>query len=147
VRRHCARTKFAAGLQIMKLLSVLLAVLLLPIISLFADPAPAAPKNVTINEAEKLIKEDPKVVVLDVRTAEEFKAGHIAGAKNLDFNGDGFEKQIAALDKSKTYLVHCAAGGRSAQACKLIEQAKLPGVYHMNEGFKAWEKAGKPVEK
>jgi phage shock protein E len=131
----------------MKSLSLLLAVLLLPIVSLFAEPTPAAPKNVTVNEAEKLIKEDPKVVVLDVRTPEEFKAGHIAGAKNIDFNGDNFEKQIAALDKSKTYIVHCAAGGRSGQACKIIEQVKLPSVYHMNEGFKTWEKAGKPVEK
>ena len=109
--------------------------------------AEPAPKNVTVADAEKLIKADPKVVIIDVRTPEEFKAGHIPGAKNIDFNGDDFEKQIAALDKSKTYVVHCAAGGRSAQACKVIEQVKLPSVYHMNEGFKTWEKAGKAVEK
>ncbi len=133
----------------MKMRFLLFAVLLLPVVSSFAEPAPvaAAPKNVTISEAEKLIKSDPKVVVIDVRTPEEFKTGHIAGARNIDFNGNDFEKQIAALDKSKTYVVHCAAGGRSAQACKIIEQVKLPSVYHMNEGFKAWEKAGKPVEK
>lgn len=113
-----------------------------PVVS--AEPAP---KNVTVADAEKLIKADPKVVIIDVRTPEEFKAGHIAGAKNIDFNGDDFEKQIAALDKSKTYVVHCAAGGRSAQACKIIERVKLPSVYHMNEGFSAWSKAGKPVEK
>lgn len=134
----------------MKTFSLLLAALFLPAVSMFAEPAAApaaAPKNVTVNEAEKLIKEDPKVVVLDVRTPDEFKAGHIAGAKNIDFHGDDFEKQVAALDKSKTYVVHCAAGGRSAQACKVIEQVQLPSVYHMKEGFKAWEKAGKPVEK
>ena len=133
----------------MKSLFLLLVALLLPAVSSFAEPTPSAtaPKNVTINDAEKLIKSDPKVVVIDVRTPEEFKTGHIAGAKNIDFNGADFEKQIAALDKSKTYVVHCAAGGRSAQACKIIEQVKLPSVYHMNEGFKAWEKAGKPVEK
>ncbi len=133
----------------MKTLSLLLAALFLPVFISFAEPAApvAAPKNVTVNEAEKIIKTDPKVVVIDVRTPEEFKAGHIPGAKNLDFFGDDFAKQIAALDKSKTYIVHCAAGGRSAQACKIIEQVKLPSVYHMNEGFKAWEKAGKAVER
>ena len=133
----------------MKTLSLLLAALLVPVFISFAEPAPpvAAPKNVTINEAEKIIKTDPKVVVIDVRTPEEFKTGHIAGAKNIDFNGNDFEKQIEALDKSKTYIVHCAAGGRSAQACKIIEQVKLPSVYHMNEGFKAWERAGKAVER
>jgi phage shock protein E len=139
--------EFRFNLSIMKSFILPLAIFLLPALGLFAEPASTAPRNVTINEAEKLIKEDPKVVVLDVRTPEEFKAGHIAGARYLDFNGDNFEKQLAALDKSKTYIVHCAAGGRSAQACKIIEQIKLPGVYHMNEGFRAWEKAGKPVEK
>ena len=121
---------------------------------LAADPAPVAagapvtaPKNISVDDAEKLIKTDPKVVVLDVRTADEFKAGHIPGAKNLDFFGGDFAKQVAALDKSKTYLVHCAAGGRSAQACKIFEQKKVPSVLHLSEGFKAWEKAGKPVEK
>ena len=123
-------------------LCCLLAFVFAPVVS--AEPVP---KNVTVADAEKLIKADPKVVIIDVRTPEEFKAGHIPGAKNIDFNGDDFEKQIAALDKSKTYVVHCAAGGRSTQACKIIEQVKLPSVYHMNEGFKTWEKAGKPVEK
>lgn len=132
----------------MKISSLLLA-LLLPAAMLFAEPAAsaAAPKNVTVGEAEKLIKDDPKAVVLDVRSPEEYAAGHIKGAKNIDLHGDDFEKQIAALDKSKTYVVHCAAGGRSAQACKVLEQVKIPSVVHMNEGFNAWQKAGKPVEK
>jgi phage shock protein E len=130
----------------MKSFALLLIACLLPIATVLAEPVTAL-KNVTINEAEKLIKEDPKIVVLDVRTPDEFKAGHIKGAKNIDFNGDDFEKQIAALDKSKTYVVHCAAGGRSSQACKVIEQVKIPSVVHMKEGFSAWEKAGKPVEK
>ena len=82
-----------------------------------ADPAlAAAPKNVSVDDAAKLLQSDKNVVVLDVRTAEEFQAGHIPGAKNLDFFGNDFAQQVAALDKSKTYLVHCAAGGRSAKA-------------------------------
>lgn len=120
-----------------------------------ADPAPAAaaatfaaPKNISVDDADKLLKSNPKIVVIDVRTTDEFKAGHIPGAKNIDFFSDDFAKQLGALDKSQTYLVHCAAGGRSGKACKLIEQQQLlPSVYHLNEGFKAWEKAGKPVEK
>jgi rhodanese-related sulfurtransferase len=119
-----------------------------------ADPAPAsatapvtAPKNISVDDAEKLLKSDKSIVVLDVRTPEEFEAGHIPGAKNLDFFGSDFAQQVAALDKSKTYLVHCAAGGRSAKACKIFEQEKVPQVLHLNEGFSAWQKAGKPVEK
>jgi phage shock protein E len=131
----------------------LVALLAAPVLA--ADPAPpaaatapvSAPKNISVDDADKLLKSDRKVIVLDVRTADEFKAGHIPGAKNLDFFSDDFAKQIAALDKSKTYLVHCAAGNRSAKACKVIQQYELPSVYHLNEGFSAWQKAGKPVEK
>lgn len=122
---------------------------------IFAEDAPktvpvvpaAVAKNVTTDEVQKLMKDDPNVVVLDVRTAEEFAAGHIAGAKNIDIMSPDFAKQIAALDKSQTYVIHCAAGGRSARACKAPEVQQLKSVYHMNEGFKAWEKSGKPVGK
>jgi rhodanese-related sulfurtransferase len=103
--------------------------------------------NVTPDEAEKLLKENKGIVVLDVRTAEEFSEGHIAGAKNLDFHGDDFAKQLNALDKSKTYLVHCASGGRSAKACKLMGEDKFSKIYHMNGGFSAWKQAGKPIAK
>jgi len=117
-----------------------------------AKPAPAAAnaaveKNVSPDEAEKLLKENPNIVVLDVRTEDEFKSGHIPGAKNLSILSPDFAKQLAALDKSKTYLVHCAAGHRSARACLAMDEQKFTSILHLNEGFKAWEKAGKPIEK
>ena len=85
--------------------------------------------------------------MLDVRTPEEFKEGHIAGAKNVDFLGDDFEEKVGKLDPSKPYIVHCAAGGRSARALEKLTAAKLPKVYHMPAGFKGWQEAGKPVQK
>ena len=104
-------------------------------------------KNVSPDEAEKALKEQKNVVVLDVRTPEEFKAGHIAGAKNIDFNGPDFAKQIGALDKSKTYLVHCGGGGRSTRSLEAFKEQKFSSILHLDKGFKAWESAGKPVEK
>ena len=85
--------------------------------------------------------------MLDVRTEKEFKAGHIPGAVNLDFNAPDFAKQAAALDKSKTYLVHCAGGVRSAKACNVMDKIGFTNVVNLEPGFKAWEKAGKPVQK
>jgi 3-mercaptopyruvate sulfurtransferase SseA len=58
-------------------------------------------KNIDANEAEKLLQENKKVVVLDVRTPREFSAGHIAGATNINFNGADFEKKLGELDKSQ----------------------------------------------
>ena len=117
-----------------------------PHVAAAAVPAGVA-KNVSPDEAEKLLKDHPKIVVLDVRTREEFAKGHIAGAKNVDFKAADFAEKVAALDKSKTYLVHCAAGGRSSKTLDLMKDKNFAALYHLNEGFKAWEKAGKPVEK
>ncbi len=88
-----------------------------------------------------------KNTVLDVRTADEFKAGHLPGAVNLDVMDAGFEKQVAALDKAKTYLVHCAAGSRSANAAGQMKKLGFNSVVDLAPGFNGWKAAGKPVEK
>ena len=109
---------------------------------------PAAPvKNVSAEDADKLLKERKDVVVIDLRTEAEFKTGHIAGAKNIDFQGNDFAQQIGALDKTKTYLVHCGSGRRSTKSLDVFNAQKFSSILHLNEGFKAWEAAGKPVEK
>jgi phage shock protein E len=110
-----------------------------------AAAAEAAVKNVTPDEAEKVMKSKKDAVVLDVRTAEEFEGGHIAGAKNVDFHGDDFAKKIAEFDKSKPYVLHCAAGGRSTRALETMKKHGFREVYHLDGGFKAWQQAGKPV--
>ncbi len=117
------------------------------------DPEPpasakdSAMKEVTPDEAAKLMKAEPGVLVLDVRTPDEFAEGHIAGAKNLDFLGDDFEKGLAKLPTDRPVIVHCAAGGRSAKAVAKIEALKLPlKVLHMKAGFNGWKAAGQPVE-
>ena len=105
--------------------------------------APAAKRfrNVDVAEWEKLRK-DPKVVVLDVRTAEEFADGHMQGAINLDIRGGKFAETLAGLDKTKTYLVHCAVGGRSAKACGQMDGLKFEKVLNLSGGITAWEAAG-----
>ena len=102
--------------------------------------------KVGVEEFDKL-RSAKTNAVLDVRTAQEFKGGHIPGAVNIDINSPDFEKKIGELDKDKTYLVHCAAGGRSARACQKLEKMGFRELYDLSPGFRGWEKAGKPVEK
>jgi rhodanese-related sulfurtransferase len=114
-----------------------------------AEPKAEAPKvirNVGVEEFDKL-RADRNNIILDVRTASEFERGHIPGAINLDYNSAEFAKKLAELDKNKTYLVHCAAGVRSAKACALMEKSEFKQMVNLEPGFRAWEKAGKPVEK
>ena len=103
-------------------------------------------KDLSVAEFAKMAT-DKRSVVLDVRTAKEFEAGHIAGAVNLDFLASDFEEKVKALDKEKTYLVHCASGVRSARACTKLTRLDFPKLYNLPGGFKAWTKAGQPVEK
>ena len=103
-------------------------------------------KIVGVEEFDKL-RAHKTNVVLDVRTTREFKAGHIPGALNIDVNSPDFDQKVGELDKNKTYLVHCAAGVRSAKACKKLETMGFRDLFDLRPGFKGWEQAGKPVEK
>jgi phage shock protein E len=112
------------------------------------DPAPPANADVpklSVEEFDKKRKEKD-AVVLDVRTPEEFKEGHVPGAVNLDISDKDFDKKVEALDKGKTYLVHCARGGRSSRATEVM-RPKFGKLYDFSGGMNAWQKAGKPVEK
>ena len=110
--------------------------------------AAAKVENIKPEQFDALRKADTNsTVVLDVRTKEEYRKGHIPGSVLIDFNADDFEQQVAKLDKSKTYLVHCASGGRSARACKKMDQLGFQKLYNLEGGMGAWEKAGKPVKK
>ena len=101
-------------------------------------------------QAQEFIAANPSVVVLDVRTPDEFRAGHIRQAMNIDLYNSHFANQLAALNHSKTYLVHCAGGlpkGRSRKAMSLMDSLGFKQAYHLNGGFSAWQQAGQPVAK
>lgn len=108
--------------------------------------SPSKVKQVDVEQVEKL-RADKNNVVLDVRTEKEFKAGHIPGAVNLDVADPDFDAKAAKLDRSKTYITHCVIGHRSAKACEKLTGAGLTNILDFSSGLRAWEKAGKPVEK
>jgi rhodanese-related sulfurtransferase len=107
----------------------------------------ADPVDVSIDKAAEMLDSGEKVTVLDVRTPEEYADGHLKEAVNVDFNGGDFESQIAKLDPSKPYLVHCAAGGRSGKSMELFKKLKFTKIYHLADGYNGWTDAGKPVVK
>jgi rhodanese-related sulfurtransferase len=109
-------------------------------------PTAAVPRDVTPDEAERILKLNPGMVVLDVRTLEEFSEGHLPGAVNLNFFAADF------LDKLKSYegkqvLIHCASGGRSGQALARLKDTSFASLYHLKTGFTGWQSAGKKTER
>ena len=70
----------------------------------------------------------PATKIIDVRTPDEFAAGHISGAVNLDFEGGALASGLASLDKDAAYSVYCHSGRRSALAKQAMEEAGFSNV-------------------
>lgn len=89
--------------------------------------------------------EQPDVVVLDVRTPEEFAAGHLPDAINIDVSAADFASRVAALDQSATYAVYCRSGNRSGVAVDHMVEAGFSDVQHLDGGIIAWQSADGPL--
>ena len=100
--------------------------------------APAQIQEVSVARAHALVDGDT-VTVLDVRTPAEYAQGHIEGAVNIDFRAKDFAAEIGKLDRSHSYLLHCRSGGRSARALKVMQDQGFTAIYHMADGYIAWE--------
>src|SRR6056297_1697226 len=88
----------------------------------------------------KQLNEDNNSVVLDVRTPEEVALGMIPNAIHIDiFKGQGFIDEVNQLDKTKNYYVYCKAGGRSGQACSVMNQLGFDNAYNLVGGFSQWK--------
>ncbi len=99
----------------------------------------------TASQAPAAQEGQASTIVIDVRSPEEYAAGHIKGAVNIDFNADDFGEQIAALDPGASYAVYCRSGNRSAQAVKQMRAAGLNDVADAGAMSEASESLGKPV--
>ena len=85
-----------------------------------------------------------RLTIIDVRTPEEFAAGHLDGAVNLDLEGGQFSRLIDDLPKNEAYLVYCHTGRRSALAAETMVKAGFTNVRDMG-GIADWQAAGYPV--
>ena len=90
------------------------------------------------------LNNDDNAVILDVRTEEEVADGHIPDATNLNIlKGQAFIYELESLDKAKNYYVYCKSGGRSGQACVIMNQLGFENTYNLVGGFSQWEGAVK----
>lgn len=108
------------------------------IIFLFLPISLFSQKKITREEFKELIVKG-NALVIDVRTFTEFSEGHIKNAINVDFFSKSFKATISKLDKKKTILVYCAAGGRSTSACTDFKKLEFKKVYNLIGGYDDWE--------
>lgn len=95
------------------------------------------------NARFKALMTDSSAVILDVRTPEEFVEGYIAGKAptiNVNYFSNEFLTEVEKVaKKDQLILVYCAAGGRSASACKDLKKAGFKKIYELEGGYNNWE--------
>ena len=93
-------------------------------------------------------KSNPNFVILDIRTADEYKAGHIANALQIDYyQTDAFYSYIEKLDKTKKYLIYCASAGRSGAAVAEFKKRNynFAEMTDLDGGLNNWKNKGYPT--
>jgi rhodanese-related sulfurtransferase len=95
--------------------------------------------SIDISEAQQKLAEG-KCTFIDLRTPEEIiETGKIDGAVELNFHDSEFNSKLAALDKSKPYVIYCKAGGRSGKTLEITKKLGFQEVYDMSDGFLEWK--------
>lgn len=107
---------------------------------------PGELRLVSVQEGAEIQAEPPSdLVILDVRTPEEFAEGHLEGAVMIDFYDLDFADQLAELDPDVPYLLYCRSGNRSGQTLALMEELGFTDVADVDGGINQWQAAGLPV--
>lgn len=120
--------------------------------------AAAPAKDIAVSEAATLTDSGATWTFLDVRTVEEFSAGHAPGAVNIPVAtkgaagmvpNDGFLQLVRAEfpDKDAWLVVGCKSGMRSRKACNMMTEDGYQNLVNVAGGFDAWTAAQLPVEK
>jgi rhodanese-related sulfurtransferase len=102
-------------------------------------------QNVHPEAAAVLLRENPEMQVLDVRSAREFAGGALPRAVNISLGDPAFRDRLRELDPQRPVLVYCAGGYRSRKAVPLLQEAGFLTIHHLHRGFLAWRIKGQTV--
>jgi rhodanese-related sulfurtransferase len=98
-------------------------------------------------DAAQVIADDPAdLVILDIRTLDEFDEARLADAVMVDFYAADFADQLDALDKNVPYVMYCRTGNRSSDAVKTMKDLGFVEVYEIDGGIVNWFEQGYPIE-
>ncbi len=113
------------------------------------DPAQdEAPRLITVGVEEfaRHIERDD-VVVLDVRTPQEYAQGHIGNnTRNIDFYAADFRAALnTLLPRNRPYAIYCRSGNRSARTLSIMREMGFTDVVELRGGIEAWKQSQRPL--
>jgi rhodanese-related sulfurtransferase len=99
-------------------------------------------QSVSAADVAQLIAENPKLVLIDVRTPAEIAGGKIKKALEINIQSPDFNQKIAKLPKDQAYVLYCRSGSRSAMACSAMAKQGFEQLYNLSGGYSAWPSRG-----
>lgn len=102
-------------------------------------------QEISILELDSLQAALPNAILIDVRSDEEWAAGHLAGASYISFDWDHRLDPLKALPEDRPVLVYCEAGGRSGVITEELRILGHPYIVDLIGGMEAWSENDRPV--
>ena len=100
-------------------------------------------KTISASDARAMMQSSSNILIVDVRTPEEYAQGHLKGAINIPLSD--LPLRIVKFEQNRPILVYCQTGYRSAEASSILMKAGFTKVYNLEGGITAWINAGYPT--
>lgn len=124
----------------MRFIAILFSVFLLTVsLSQAVEPA-----NVTSKQAQALLGKNSKIVLLDVRTPDEYRQAHLKGALLIPLGE--LNRRVQEVPRDRPVLVYCAVGARSSSAASFLASKGYREIYNMSDGIVGWYNNGLPLQ-
>jgi thioredoxin 1 len=94
----------------------------------------------------KAIASESDLLIVDVRSPQEYQEGHLESAVNNDWNGPAFKAKANAWNRNASVFVYCLSGGRSASAAEYLRSLHFKNVVELQGGLMAWRSAQLPEQ-
>ena len=122
----------------------ILALLIVPFVLIACQDAPVSVRD--MSQEEFVSSPPPGVLILDVRSQEEFAKGHVPNA--LLIPHDELESRVAELgsDSDRPVVVYCESGKRAGMAGETLLEAGFTNVSHLEGDMRGWRESGRPTE-
>lgn len=102
--------------------------------------------NLAPKEYHANLKANNEIILIDVRTPQEYASGSISKAKNIDFYAPDFADKMSKFDRKRPIYIYCKSGGRSGSAMDILTAKGFNHVVNLQGGIMAWNQAQLPVE-
>lgn len=95
-------------------------------------------EKLDVAQFEKEIQKD-SVLLIDVRTPQEYEAGHIENARNWNFYDEDFFSHFEEFEKDRPIYLYCKSGGRSSNAANKLTEMGYKNIHELKGGMQAWK--------